>query len=310
MKKLILICSLLLVFVSPFIGEVDIDLHKLTDASSIDYRVLVNLRIPHIILAFLAGGILSLSGVVFQVIFRNPISTPYTLGVASGATLFSAIAIILGFGAYSSLFAFVGAMSTVLILFAVAMYIKEYSPNSLLLIGIALSFFYSATLMVMFYISTLQESYEILRFTMGSLDTLGYKHISILFVSIVLFAIVLYRYKQEFRLLLTSYEFAHLQGIKVKQVSYILLFGVSIVIGVCVSITGPIGFVGLVIPHIIKAIYKQSTDKLLVEMFFYGGVFLVLCDLIARNMTQTQIPIGIVTSFIGAPFFIYLLVRK
>jgi len=310
MKKLILICSLLLVSLSPFIGEVDIDLHKLTDVSSIDYRILVNLRIPHIILAFLAGGILSLSGVVFQVIFRNPISTPYTLGVASGATLFSAIAIILGLGAYSSLFAFVGAMSTVLILFAVAMYIKEYSPNSLLLIGIALSFFYSATLMVMFYISTLQESYEILRFTMGSLDTLGYKHISILFVSIVLFAIVLYRYKQEFRLLLTSYEFAHLQGIKVKQVSYILLFGVSVVIGVCVSITGPIGFVGLVIPHIIKAIYKQSTDKLLVEMFFYGGVFLVLCDLIARNITQTQIPIGIVTSFIGAPFFIYLLVRK
>ena len=238
-------------------------------------------------------------------------STPFTLGVASGATLFTAIAIILGLSAVSSIFAFIGAMLTVLILFLAAMHFKSHDTSSLLLVGIALSFFYSASLMVIFYISNLQESYEIMRFTMGSLDTVGFESIYLLAPTALLLLAMIHHYRYKLKLLLTSYEFAYLKGINVKKLNYILLFGVSVAVGVAVSITGPIGFVGLIIPHILKTIYAKSADKLIVPIFFYGGLFLVLCDTIARNLgTATDVPIGVVTSFLGAPFFIYLLMRR
>jgi len=311
MKKMLFLSSLLLLISAPFFGQIDLTLSKLADGASMEHQVFFEIRLPRVLLAFFAGGILSLGGLIFQVVFRNPMSTPFTLGVASGATLFTAIAIILGLGTFSPFFAFAGAMLTVIILFAIAARFKGYDPDTLLLVGIALSFFYAAALMVMYYISSLQESYEIMRFTMGSLDTVGFKEIlTLVFTSLVLLPGI-YRYRHTLKLLLVSYEFAYLKGINVKKSSYMLLFLVSFAVGVAVSITGPIGFVGLIIPHIVKELYRQSADTLILQVFFYGGLFLVLSDLIARNLgTASDIPIGVVTSFIGAPFFIYLLLTR
>ncbi len=310
MKKLLLLTSLLLLATAPFLGQIDLPLEKLLQNDAMEHQVFFELRLPRVLLAFLVGGILSLGGLVFQVVFRNPMSTPFTLGVASGATLFTAIAIITGFSTFTPLFAFLGAMLTVIILFGIATRFQSYDPTSLLLVGIALSFFYAAALMVAFYLSTLQESYEIMRFTMGSLDVVGFGNIWLLGIVSLLLLGLLYRYRLSFQALLTSYEFAFLQGIHVKRVSYTLLFGVSVAVGVAVSMTGPIGFVGLIIPHILKTLYRVSADKLLWQSFFYGGVFLVLSDLIARNLGESNLPIGVVTSFVGAPFFIYLLLRR
>jgi len=309
--KTVLFISIIILVLSPFIGQIPIHLSKILNPTSMDYKILLDIRLPRVLLAFFVGGILSLGGLIFQTVFRNPMSTPFTLGVASGATLFTAIAIILGFTEFSSIFAFGGAMITVVVLFIMVKGFASYDTSSLLLIGIALSFFYSASLMVSFYISNLQESYEIMRFTMGSLDIVGFEHIYLLaFISIFLLGLI-YFYRYELRLLLTSYEFAYLKGINVKRVNYILLFGISVAVGVAVSLTGPIGFVGLIIPHILKRLYAQSADRLIVPIFYYGGVFLVLCDLIARNLgTSSDIPIGVITSFLGAPFFIYLLIKK
>ncbi len=310
MKKVILFVSLLLLAIAPFFGQIALPFSELLAANSMEHKVFFDLRLPRVLLAFLVGGILSLGGLIFQTVFRNPMSTPFTLGVASGATLFTALAIVLGFSTLSPLFAFVGAMLTVLILFSVASRFERYDSSSLLLVGIALSFFYAAALMVMFYISSLQESYEIMRFTMGSLDIVGFKNIIILALTSAFLLVAIYRYRYELKLLLTSYEFSYLKGINVKKINYILLFVVSLAVGVAVSFTGPIGFVGLIIPHILKTIYKQSADRLILPIFFYGGVFLVLSDLIARNLgTMSDIPIGVLTSFLGAPFFIYLLIK-
>ncbi|SFV70716.1 Haemin uptake system permease protein [hydrothermal vent metagenome] len=311
MKKMILLFSLLLLAIAPFFGQIALPLSQLLDAGTMEHKVFFDLRLPRVLLAFLVGGILALGGLIFQTVFRNPMSTPFTLGVASGATLFTAIAIILGFSALSPLFAFGGAMLTVIILFSIATKFDAYDTSSLLLVGIALSFFYAAALMVMFYVSTLQESYEIMRFTMGSLDIAGFKNIIILALTSAFLLLVIHKYRYELKLLLTSYEFAYLKGIDVKKTNYILLFGVSVAVGAAVSFTGPIGFVGLIIPHILKTIYKQSADKLILPIFFYGGVFLVLSDLVARNLgTMSNIPIGVLTSFLGAPFFIYLLIKR
>jgi len=146
---------------------------------------------------------------------------------------------------------------------------------------------------------------------MGSLDIVGFDKLYLVFIaSIFLLSSILF-YKDKLQLLLTSYEFAILKGLNVKRLNYILLFIVSICVAIAVSIVGPIGFVGLIIPHILKTIYKKSAHLLILPIFFYGGVFLVFCDLIARNLnTSSDVPIGVITSFLGAPFFIYLIIKK
>lgn len=311
MRNLITLLSIIILCTSPFFGQIEIGLENILDTSKMDYQIFWDIRLPRTTLAFFVGGILALSGLIFQTIFRNPMSTPFTLGVASGATLFTAIGIVLGFTAFISFFAFLGAMFTIIILFILSSKFQRNETSSLLLVGIALSFFYSASLMVLFFISDLQESYEIVRFTMGSLDIVGFNDVWIILVTGILLLGLILKYQYELKLLLTSYQFAQLKGVDIKKVNYTLLLGVSIAVGIAVSITGPIGFIGLIVPHVLKIIYKQSADKLIIPIFFYGGVFLVFCDMVARNLgTTSDIPIGVVTSFLGAPFFIYLIMKK
>jgi iron complex transport system permease protein len=293
----------------------ELDLKQIFQSNSSDYMIFWDIRVPRVLLAFFVGGILSISGLIFQITFKNPMATPFTLGVASGATLFSAIGIVLGFGAFLSLFAFVGAISTIVILFMISLVfgsnpIKNSGFSSLLLIGIAISFFYSALLMIIFYLSNLQESYEIVRFTMGSLEIVGFDTLYLVIIVSIGLLIFIYNYRANIRLMLTSNEFVILKGYDLYKINYLLLGAVSLGVSVVVSIAGPIGFIGLIIPHIIKNIYKQSSDKLIIPIYFYGGAFLVFCDILARSITTSDLPIGVVTSFIGAPFFIYLIIKK
>ncbi len=311
MRYLFICFSILIVAIAPFYGQIDLSTEGILDNTSMHYQVFWDLRFPRIVLAFLTGGVLGLAGLIFQTVFRNPMSTPFTLGVASGATLFTAIAIVFGIASFVSFFAFLGSLLTILILFAITSKLQDIHTTSLLLVGIALSFFYSACLMVLFFISDLSQSYEIVRFTMGSLDTVGFTDVYFMLgASLTILAIALV-YKHKIKLLLISYEFAQLKGVDVKKTNYILLFVVSISVGICVSITGPIGFIGLIVPHTLKTLYKKSSEKLILPIFFYSGVFLVFCDLIARNIgSNSDVPIGVVTSFLGAPFFIYLILSR
>jgi len=311
MRYFFFFSSLILLFVAPFFGQIELSLSNINDATTMDYKLFWELRLPRILVAFFTGALLGLSGLLFQSIFRNPMSTPFTLGVASGATLGTAFAIVFGFVYYISFFGFAGALMTIVILFALSYKLSSSSSSSLLLVGIALSFFYSSALMVLFYISDESQSYEIVRFTMGSLDVVGFGTVIPITATSLLLLFISLLYKTEIKLLLTSYDNAFLKGVDVKQINYMLLIIISIAIGIAVSITGPIGFVGLIIPHILKNIYKKSADALLLPTFFYSGIFLVFCDLIARNLgASSDIPIGVVTSFLGAPFFIYLLIRN
>jgi len=314
MKYVFFTIAVLLLFLAPFVGETSLELSKLLDATTTDYLLFWDLRLPRTITAFFSGAILALGGLVFQAVFRNALTTPFTLGVSSGATLAAAFAIVFlpaSLAAATPLFSFAGAFSTVLLLFVFARTLNALQTHSLLLIGIALSFFYSAALMVLYYLSDLQQSYSIIRFTMGSLNVVGFSNVYPLIGAALLFFFIVRYFRGELVLILTSYENAFLKGINVKKINLIFLLVVSLSVGVCVSIIGPIGFVGLVIPHIIKLVYRQSSDKLLLPVFFYGGVFLVLCDLIARNLgTVSEVPIGVVTSFVGGPFFIYLVLKR
>ncbi|MEA1954568.1 MAG: iron ABC transporter permease [Campylobacterota bacterium] len=311
MKTLFTLASLFILIIAPFYGQIELDISKLTDPTSMEYQVFWDLRFPRVVVAFFEGGLLGLSGLLFQSLFKNPMGTPYTLGVASGSTLGAAFAIVFGLGTFTSVFGFVGAIITVVILFAITSRLKTFESNSLLLVGIALSFFYNAVLMILFYISNESQSFEIVRFTMGSLDVVGWEETSLITLCAIALLLVALRYQHELRLLLTSNDNAFLKGIAVKRVNIILLFSVSVAVGVCVSITGPIGFVGLIIPHVVKMLYKRSADRLLLPTFIYAGVFLVVSDFISRNLGGTSdIPIGIITAFVGGPFFIYLIMQR
>lgn len=181
----------------------------------------------------------------------------------------------------------------------------------MLLIGIALSYFYSSALMLIFFISNLQENYSIVRFTLGSLDTVGFIPTLIVGFTVFFVFIFIFRIKNSINLLLISNDVAFLKGLNVDKTILTILIFITICVGICISFTGPIGFVGLVIPHIVKLIYKKSATKLFIPTLFFGGVFLAACDLISRILpTASALPIGVVTSFIGAPFFVYLLIRK
>ena len=311
MKPLLYLLALTIIILAPFHGQIPIELHNISNPTTMDYKLFWDIRLPRVLLAFFAGSTLALGGLIFQSLFKNPMSTPYTLGVASGSTLGVAFAVVFGFSYWLSIFGFIGALLTVFILFMLTLRLKSYETNMLLLVGIALSFFYNASLMILFYLSDESQSFEIIRFTMGSVNVVGVEETFILILSSLSLLLVSIWYKKELKLLLTSNDYAYLKGINVKKVNTILLVSVSIAVGVCVSLTGPIGFVGLIIPHILKSIYKQSAEQLIIPIFFYGGVFLVASDLIARNLgSSSDIPIGIITAFLGAPFFIYLIMKK
>jgi len=311
MRYFLYFLSASIILIAPFFGQIPIELYHLDNPTTVDYKLFWDIRLPRVLVAFFAGAILSLGGLVFQSLFKNPMSTPYTLGVASGSTLGVAFAIVFGFSSLLSLFGFIGALLTVIILFGLTLRLKSYETNTLLLVGIALAFFYNATLMILFYLSDESQSFEIIRFTMGSVDVVGLeKTLPITLASLALLAIV-YWYKKELKLLLTSNDYAHLKGVEVKKVNTILLISVSVAVGICVSMTGPIGFVGLIVPHILKNIHQKSAEQLILPIFFYGGFFLVVSDLVARNLgSSSDIPIGILTAFLGGPFFIYLIMMR
>ena len=311
MKPIFYLLSIIIILLSPFYGQIQINPHNIMSTSSIDYKLFWDIRLPRVVVAFFAGAILSLGGLIFQSLFKNPMSTPYTLGVATGSTLGVAFAVVFGFTSMLSLFGFFGALITVAVLFTVTLRLESYETNALLLVGIALAFFYNASLMILFYLSDESQSFEIIRFTMGSVDVVGLGETLPIILASSALLIVTYWYRKELKLLLTSNDYAYLKGVDVKKVNTTLLVAVSISVGICVSITGPIGFVGLIIPHIIKIIYQKSAEQLIFPIFFYGGLFLVLSDLIARNLgSNSDIPIGIITAFLGGPFFIYLIIGK
>lgn len=315
MKKILYLISFIILLLSPFLGEINISIQSVLIEDSFSYTVFWQLRLPRLFLAFFVGGILSLSGFVFQIIFKNALITPYTLGIASGTTFFTALGIVFFPTVYLSISSIGGSLVTILVLFFISKKLHKnsisVSTNSILLIGIALSYFYGAGLMLVFYLSNLQENYSIVRFTLGSLDTVGFTSSVIVVIVALFFYMAIVYNKSNIKLLLLNNDMAFLKGLNVNKVSLSLLVIVSLSVGISISFVGPIGFVGLVIPHIIKIIYKKSSYRLFFPVFYFGGVFLVFADLISRNLpTDSILPIGVVTAFIGAPFFIIIKILK
>jgi len=309
--------------ISPLIGAMDIDFSRalspdLDFSQNIDANILFLARLPRILLAAVTGAALSVAGAIFQAILRNDLAAPFTLGVSSGAAFGAVLAIRLGltytaWGFSSiSLAAFLGALGAVTIVFNLVKQRQgEYSTTILLLAGVTANFFFAALVMFIHYLSDISQSYRIVRWLMGGLDITDYKTVASI-CPIVFFGIfVLIAISRDLNLISTGVQFAMSRGVEVAKIQRTGLITASLITGAVVSISGPIGFLGLIVPHIVRLMVGPDQKLLIPASMLFGASFLIICDTVARTvLAPTEIPVGVITAMIGGPFFVWLLKRQ
>lgn len=279
-----------------------------------DINILI-IRLPRILGAALAGVGLTLSGIIFQSILRNPLAEPYILGVSSGAALGAALSIILNISLsfipklyITPFFALSGAiLSTLGVIFVSGN--SSNSSNKIILYGVSFNFFLSSILTLLISLN-LERSQDYLYWSMGRFSTMDYQKVLILLIITTLCTIVTLYYRKELNLFTMGLPVAKSLGLNIKKYRVLLLTLASVLTGVIVSFSGIIGFVGLVIPHIVR-IFVGSENKRVISLSLpLGAIFMVLCDSIARSVLNNGIPVGVVTSLIGAPIFVFLLKKR
>lgn len=284
---------------------------------SSSHVVIINkIRFPRIILSALIGMALAGSGVIFQGIFKNPMAEPYVLGISSGAAFGATLAIvlgiqstILGMGAIS-IMAFLGAVTTTFIVYNVARIGNKTPVVTLLLAGIALSFLLSS-LISLFMTFNREQVEKIVFWTMGSVSSASWKHVIISSPIILLGSIVFIIFSRDLNVMLLGEDSAKNLGVEVEKLKKILLIIASIVTASAVAVSGIIGFVGLVIPHIVRLIVGPDHRVLIPFTLISGALFMIITDTLARILIPpVEIPVGVITSLFGAPFFIYLLCKN
>lgn len=288
-----------------FLGAVTLGI--LIGPSPLDADIF-HLRLSRVILGVFAGGILAFCGCLLQGLFGNPLVEPYTLGSASGAALGASIGILV-FGAISPVLAFLGSLGVGFFVYTVARIEGGMLRDRLILAGVVLSFLCSSLVMIIMVMGG-RELYEILYLLMGYLGIIinATNRIMIIALIIISLGIVafLYRYHRELDIISQGTETAAGLGIDIQKFSLIIFFSSALLVGLTVSIVGAIGFVGLIIPHVSKLLFGPKHRFNLGASFILGATFLVLADTLSRIVTVYELPVGVVTSLIGVPFFIYL----
>jgi len=284
------------------------------DAESTYERILLYIRLPRVIVAGLVGASLAVCGVVMQSLFRNPMADPGIIGVSSGGAFGGVIAIYFGLTAISSLivplFGFIGALFTLFIVYFISTSNGKTSMLTLLLTGVAISSFISACSSLIITYASYGQLQQILYWLMGDLNGRDWGHVKLLIVPFIICSVIFYLYRKQLDILLLGEEEAQNLGISVNATRNTLLIITSLLTGVCVSLTGAIGFVGLIVPHMIRLIIGPSHRYLIPASILGGALFLIWADLVARLLIRpAEIQIGIITAFFGAPFFIYLILR-
>ncbi len=275
--------------------------------------IIWKIRLPRVLMAIIAGATLSLGGLVFQALLRNPLAEPYILGVSGGSAIGAIMGILLGFSRFPgiTLTAFVGSTGTLLLVLAISGGRSLVDRDSLLLSGVMINAFCSAV--IMFLVSITQDSrlHSIMFWLMGDLSLAGMKEAGVLFLLVLPCFILTFFFSNRMNLLLLGRETAQTMGVNVRLVVVALLISTSFMVSVTVSYCGLFGFVGLVIPHLLRLIIGPDHRVLVPACILGGGAFMVLCDILARTLPdQGEMPVGVITALVGAPLFIYLLKRS
>jgi len=315
----LLVTALAVVLVAPFVGTTTVSLSAVLRPSDHETtsHIFWDIRVPRIMMSLLAGAALAVSGMAFQAMFRNPLATPFTLGVASGASLGAAVYMRLGLAvgllgvSGMSAAAFAGALGAILMVYGLARARRGFSGATMLLAGVAGSFFFSSILRFMHYIGDPQNSCRLLRWIMGGLQTFGYGQVVRMLPFVVSGSAIVVYLTRELNLITTGDDIAVSRGVDVRRTKHVLFFATSLMVGGVVAVCGPIGFVGMMSPHICRLLIGADHRYLTPATLVFGALFLTVCDLPARTLIGTaEIPVGVITALLGGPFFLWLLLRR
>ena len=317
------IFTLVVMVWAPTVGTTSISLAKAFDRSipwdsNVDAQIFFVARLPRVLSGALVGATLAAAGVVLQALLRNPLATPFTLGVSAGASLGAMLAVTMNFGfgllgvSAIPLASFAGSIIATGIVYALASSQRRgLSTNVLLLAGVTLNAFFSAMILFVQYIADFTEALRAIRWMMGGLDVAGYAPIvaalPFTIISLIAFAFM----ARTLNLLSAGSEAAAARGVEVVRAQRLAFLSASLATGAAVSLGGPIGFIGIIVPHLVRLLVGSDHRIVLPASALFGASFLVLCDLAARTvMAPLEIPVGVVTAMIGGPFFLWLLVRN
>ena len=290
------------------------------NATGQEREILLGIRLPRVLCAFAAGSMLALSGMAFQALFRNPLATPFTLGVSSGAALGAALFIrfglavsILGISG-TSVAAFTGALLAILLVYGLTKLKGGFSTPTLLLSGIAISFFFSSLILFIQYLSGLTHSFRVVHWMMGTLSTADHGKLANLLPFLAIGGSLLAFLHREMNLFMVGEDIAISRGVNTGLVKKLIFIAASLMVGGVVAVCGPIGFVGMMSPHICRLIVGADHRYLTPATFLFGGVFLALCDTLTRVLSGyssgAELPVGVLTALLGGPFFILLLLNR
>jgi len=280
-------------------------------------QIVWHARLPRVLLAMLTGGALSLAGVTFQALLRNPLATPYTLGISSGASFGAALALIggqaLGLSALRlgtvPVMAFAGAALSVGIVYWIARTRGPSLPTSTLLLGgVCIAFFFGAMTLFLHYVADLGHSYLMMRWLMGALDVGDLRAMAPAVPAVVVGVGLLLSIARDLNVMAGGETVARSRGVNVRRTQIVAYLGASLITAAVVGVAGPIGFVGLVVPHSMRLIVGPDHRVLMPSALLVGAAFLVLCDLVGRTLiAPTEIPVGVITAMTGGPFLVWLL---
>ena len=321
------LCGAVIILICTFFGAADITIKDTLitlanrlcglfdeEAAALGSKTTIiwSLRFPRSLLAFLTGGALSVCGGVYQAIFKNPMADPFVLGISSGAAFGATIGIVLAVPAAVlgmntvSVFAFVGALAAIFFVYNIAKVGRQANTTSLLLCGIAVNQLLTAVISFIMLIAS-NEMKQIYFWTLGSFSARSWEHVITVLPYAVVGLAVIFIFARELDIMVRGDETAVRFGVNVERNKRVLFLATSLIMAACVSVSGIIGFIGLVSPHIIRLIFGPVHRRLLPMSFLLGGAVLCICDTIARSVMAAEIPVGIITAIVGAPFFIYLL---
>ena len=313
----LVVAWLLTLLLTPLVGSHSLEVAEVLEAGTPGARIFWEIRLPRVILALVAGGVLAVAGAAFQTLFRNSLAEPYTLGVAGGAALGAVLAMpfagaveLAGLPLVSAA-SFAGALAVSLLILGLSRNVRGLDTHTLLLAGIAVSLSTSALILFIQYLSDFTRTFRIVRWMMGGLSVVGYREIVWVLPWALVGGAALFMLRRDLDLLLAGEEVAASRGLDLGRVRLLVLGAVSLMVGALVAVTGPIGFVGLIVPHVLRRWAGHGHLALVPACALGGGIFLCLCDLGARTlMAPAELPVGVVTALLGGPFFLWLLIAQ
>lgn len=325
MKKVatayVLTCTLLIISIwcGVAIGSVHIPIEVLWNQSVDETaaNIFWKIRLPRVLLAGLVGASLAIAGAAFQGLLKNPLADPYTLGISSGASVGAVMTIFFSIsmpvvGLYVlPTFSMIGAIITMVIVMSFARVVdRSLKMETLILTGVIFSSFLGSLISLMIALSG-EELRQVIGWLLGSVSMRGWPYVQMIIPFVIVGSLMLWTQRRELNVLLYGEERAKHLGVNVKRSKYLILVGGSMLTGAAVAVSGTIGFVGLVVPHMTRMIWGSDHRHLLPLSFFNGATLLIICDLVARTIIlPRELPIGVITAFIGAPVFSYIFYKQ